>query len=1066
MHRYRRLFSIYQAVVFIALLSASSHAQVSTTTPESESGDQTLVLTPFEVTASKDVGFVATSALAGGRLAGDLKDTPAAYSVLTREFLDALGIIDLTEASQWVVNTTDARTDGSDEIFGEVTQINSRGVRASDPQRNFFALTANYDSYNVDRVDFSRGPNAILFGSGTFGGTATIFTKTARTDREFGELRLGYGSWDNRRATLDYNRPLNDKLALRLNALWADRNGWRNFEMERKKAATLAGLWKATQNTEVRFESEFGHIEKNNPITALYDGISGWDGLTTFGLPGAPLPADSVQRGVSQRSPTSAYFVLAPGLGMTTVGNFAGIGLTLAGGTNNGQTPVGGLPVTGGDPALDFTNIMGALNVTPHRFDRAVSGSSFEIPGDSFAVSTNHPTMIQDYRSHSLSLRQKVGENLYFEVAGNLSAEHRETQYMNYRGLTAVYIDINQNLPGGAINPHFLDAYSDAQRARAFFRTETKNLRLAAAYQLNNTRLGSYTFNTYGGMTKDDRSTRIMTLRVLRNADPRNRPFLDTVFYRYYLNEYDRPVPDITTASFANPATGATETFPADWLIDGRRATDANNITNKQEYLVGAIKAAWWKNKLHLLGAIRYDHNNIHRQLNKNYGDYPADWDMKAIYYRPDAPADYLDLMYIPKDAAGNSTGPAKLADRRPRGANRVPLAQYANDRFRDDYNAPDTDEGSVTYSLGGVMHVKHGVSLFANYSTGFSPSNGNLFVDGTFLPSAESHGYDFGFRVHTEDNRYALSVGRYSSWESPQSLENQVNGPINNIADANPIGDFSTEGRNIRGFNNVPLQTFDIRDRSNVGYEIELTANPTPNWRLSLNVALADAYQENAYANSRTFFADNDALWRQILADTGVLVGADDHAIVDTSIPVDQRSPDANRVANAWNSIQNFKASLATDRQRINRLNRFVGNFFTDYRFSEGWLKGFGAGFGLNYRGRHAIGYLGGNTIVDPNDPTKAIDDPSVGPYDSLYIGSYKIATGTLSYRLKLSERRELLFNLRIMNLFNNKTPLYYGIIHRPPNGDLSTPARVATPDGYAATTPRSVMFTTTIKF
>ncbi|HRE79844.1 MAG TPA: hypothetical protein PLN52_02290, partial [Opitutaceae bacterium] len=57
-----------------------------------------VTLTPFTVSTERDVGFVATSSLAGGRLATDLADTPAAYSVITREFIDALNLVDLNQA--------------------------------------------------------------------------------------------------------------------------------------------------------------------------------------------------------------------------------------------------------------------------------------------------------------------------------------------------------------------------------------------------------------------------------------------------------------------------------------------------------------------------------------------------------------------------------------------------------------------------------------------------------------------------------------------------------------------------------------------------------------------------------------------------------------------------------------------------------------------------------------------------------------------------------------------------------------------------------------------------------
>jgi hypothetical protein len=89
--------------VALAQNAATAPAPAPVAAPKTE---EAIVLSPFEVVTSKDVGFVASSSLAGGRLAGDLKDTPVAYSVLTREFLDALDITDLMAASEWTVNST------------------------------------------------------------------------------------------------------------------------------------------------------------------------------------------------------------------------------------------------------------------------------------------------------------------------------------------------------------------------------------------------------------------------------------------------------------------------------------------------------------------------------------------------------------------------------------------------------------------------------------------------------------------------------------------------------------------------------------------------------------------------------------------------------------------------------------------------------------------------------------------------------------------------------------------------------------------------------------------------
>ncbi len=102
----------------------------STTSASSSSGsEQAIVLSPFEVTTDQDTGFVASGSLAGGRLATELRDTPVAYSVMTREFIDALAITDLLEASHWMTGTTERITafGGGGDVFGNTGEFNIRG---------------------------------------------------------------------------------------------------------------------------------------------------------------------------------------------------------------------------------------------------------------------------------------------------------------------------------------------------------------------------------------------------------------------------------------------------------------------------------------------------------------------------------------------------------------------------------------------------------------------------------------------------------------------------------------------------------------------------------------------------------------------------------------------------------------------------------------------------------------------------------------------------------------------------------------------------------------------------
>ena len=95
-----------QATAPVAPGTTSNPAVPSRIEVETEGAKSPVVLSPFEVNSQKDSGFVAATAVAGGRLAIDLKDAPVAYSVLNKEFLDALQITGLEQAADWAPNTT------------------------------------------------------------------------------------------------------------------------------------------------------------------------------------------------------------------------------------------------------------------------------------------------------------------------------------------------------------------------------------------------------------------------------------------------------------------------------------------------------------------------------------------------------------------------------------------------------------------------------------------------------------------------------------------------------------------------------------------------------------------------------------------------------------------------------------------------------------------------------------------------------------------------------------------------------------------------------------------------
>jgi len=1007
------------------------------------------------VSTSKDVGLVASSSLAGGRLAGELKDTPVAYSVLTREFLDALDITDLMAASEWTVNSTSLQGAGNEEIFGNGFEVSSRGVSVGGQQRNFFPLNVNFDSYNLDRFDYSRGPNAILFGQGAFGGASNAVTKRAQfSGAPRSSVRVTYGSWDNRRVALDDNRALSDRLAVRANLLWQDSQGWRDFEMEKKLAITLAATWKISKRTELLLEGEVGRIHRNNPPTFLSDNLTGWDGTTTFsGLQtNAIVPGSTILNaaGVSRYgNDTTPIWVFVPGIGMSTVENFANTMRTIGGGAN-ASTAVGGVLVPAGGANVNYQTraINEALNAPAWRFDRAIAGSRFRVPDPSFAMSTLDPTNKQVYQSYSAFLRNRIGSNLYLETALNFAREARRTQYMNARALNDAIIDVNRTLPNGAPNPGFLDVFGQGQRSRGSFGNDYEGARVAAAYQLDRTRAGDFVFNLMAGVTNNENYQRIESMRVLRQTDPRNWPFNDQVTYRYYWNNPTRELPEITQATLGGV------TYPVKWMGDSQRATDISSTKIGTNYAQGAIKGKFFSNRLHLLLAGRRDALEVKRTINDFYADYPADWNGGTYFYRPAAPDDYLTL-----------------PDIRPRNATtRIPTTTAG--RYQDDYNPPVVKLDSTTYSTGAVWHVRPWLSLFANYATSFNPSTSQLRLDGSLVPSPISKGTDVGIRFYLLQERINVSLTRYRGEETAQPFEISFTNNIQEIALANKSGDTSADGMNQRGFPIVPRQAFDLRDRENNGYEIEITANLSRHWRLTANAAKAEGMQTNAWRDTRAFLAQWKDTMRLAVIDSGNVFNAADMPASDGSSS--SVSPDATAARNAWTNI--FRTQLpniVSDPQKIPGLTEETANLFTDYQFSEGRLKGLRLGGGLNYRGKKVIAFRGGDTIQDPAQPTNysssgAIDDPNADAFTPVYSDPYTTATATMSHTFRLQNRRSIAMQLRVANLFDNSTPVYTGATStRAPGGDYTkTAARVSTPVNFRYQTPRSFTLSATLNY
>jgi hypothetical protein len=130
--------------------------------------------------------------------------------------------------------------------------------------------------------------------------------------------------------------------------------------------------------------------------------------------------------------------------------------------------------------------------------------------------------------------------------------------------------------------------------------------------------------------------------------------------------------------------------------------------------------------------------------------------------------------------------------------------------------------------------------------------------------------------------------------------------------------------------------------------------------------------------------------------------------------------------------------------------------------------LKGLRLGAGVQYRGKQIVGYRAADTIVNPANPATAIDNPNVDAYTPVFTpNSYHTVVATLGYTLRLENRRQLDFGLKVDNVLNSQGPLYAAgsSALRPRAGNYSSPARETVANVYMLKQPISFKFTTTLK-
>ncbi len=284
----------------LAQRSAAPHPDTAT--------EETVILTPFSVSSSQDIGYLANDTLAGSRLRTKLSDVPNAISVFTPEFIADLNAFNESDLMRYSASAVPERTDQTPAAQGisidtGVFQFRIRGQQAS-RSRNYFGSSIVPDTYNAESFEEARGPNAILFGLGGAGGILNTSTKTARTTRTFTTVGLTTDNVGLLRGTLDHNQKLGPRAALRLNAVVHHTDGWQEDSLAEGRRLHLAGTWSPWEKVTLRAEVEYGHVKNSlSRFYAPFDNVSLW---RTSGSPlVGGLAAANAALGIGRRAATT-----------------------------------------------------------------------------------------------------------------------------------------------------------------------------------------------------------------------------------------------------------------------------------------------------------------------------------------------------------------------------------------------------------------------------------------------------------------------------------------------------------------------------------------------------------------------------------------------------------------------------------------------------------------------------------------------------------------------------------------------------------------------------------------
>lgn len=155
-------------------------------------------MSPFEVPAESNRGYIASETMTGTRAKTQIIDLPYSVNILTSEFFEDFGIFELSDNVTQISGFTGLDVGGNFSL---------RGFISTNQLRDGFFRLGRYGSSNIDSMEIIKGSSAAIYGRTSPGGMMNMISKKPRGTASQ-KLSVNLGDYDTKRYTLETTGPL------------------------------------------------------------------------------------------------------------------------------------------------------------------------------------------------------------------------------------------------------------------------------------------------------------------------------------------------------------------------------------------------------------------------------------------------------------------------------------------------------------------------------------------------------------------------------------------------------------------------------------------------------------------------------------------------------------------------------------------------------------------------------------------------------------------------------------------------------------------------------------------